>query len=217
MPDARRLFTAIVEIRLDFGPSPPQRLSDGTPWAARHHGASLVACDHKLPGKPSSHLKGGETIAPGRIPLRRPHIDPSSDLWPVGWAVHPYQVNACGRAPGDNWCGQSRSRLLLSAALKNALDAGGYASLTQHHQIDPRQELALRWRACAEDVTASACWAIPWNGARAKMQARIAMDAVPRAERKNWHKRTHGRLRRMAGYGAQVALADSLSAIDKGF
>jgi selenide,water dikinase len=175
-------------------------------------------------------LKGGETIcAQAGIPIAGGHtidsVEPIYGLVVLG-LVHPSQVkrNAGARAGDKLVLGKPIGVGILSAALKkNALDADGYASLIDNTTKlnTPGKKLALLDGVHAlTDVTGFGLLGHTLELARgAKLQARIAMSEVPLlpqvqqlaqngnitgASGRNWQ-----------GYGAQVALADSLSAIDK--
>ena len=175
-------------------------------------------------------LKGGESIcAEAGIPIAGGHtidsVEPIYGLVVLG-LVHPSQVKRnAGARPGDKLVlGKPIGVGILSAALKkNALDKDGYASLIANTTKlnTPGKKLALLDGVHAlTDVTGFGLLGHALELARgAKVQARIAMDAVPLlpqvqqlAENGNI---TGASGRNWQGYGAQVALADSLSAIDK--
>ena len=227
-------FMPIVDDPFDFGRiAATNAISDvyamgGTPIMA----LALVGMPiNKLPVETIGLiLKGGETIcAQAGIPIAGGHtidsVEPIYGLVVLG-LVHPSQVkrNAGARAGDKLVLGKPIGVGILSAALKkNALDAGGYASLIDNTTKlnTPGKKLALLDGVHAlTDVTGFGLLGHTLELARgAKLQARITMDAVPLlpqvqqlaqngnitgASGRNWQ-----------GYGAQVALADSLSAIDK--
>ena len=227
-------FMPIVDDPFDFGRiAATNAISDvyamgGTPIMA----LALVGMPiNKLPVETIGLiLKGGETIcAQAGIPIAGGHtidsVEPIYGLVVLG-LVHPSQVkrNAGARAGDKLVLGKPIGVGILSAALKkNALDADGYASLIANTTKlnTPGKKLALLDGVHAlTDVTGFGLLGHTLELARgANLQARIAMDDVPLlpqvqqlaqngnitgASGRNWQ-----------GYGAQVALADSLSAIDK--
>ncbi len=227
-------FMPIVDDPFDFGRiAATNAISDvyamgGTPIMA----LALVGMPiNKLPVETIGLiLKGGETIcAQAGIPIAGGHtidsVEPIYGLVVLG-LVHPSQVkrNAGARAGDKLVLGKPIGVGILSAALKkNALDADGYASLIDNTTKlnTPGKKLALLDGVHAlTDVTGFGLLGHTLELARgAKLQARITMSEVPLlpqvqqlaqngnitgASGRNWQ-----------GYGAQVALADSLSAIDK--
>jgi len=227
-------FMPIVDDPFDFGRiAATNAISDvyamgGTPIMA----LALVGMPiNKLPVETIGLiLKGGETIcAQAGIPIAGGHtidsVEPIYGLVVLG-LVHPSQVkrNAGARVGDKLVLGKPIGVGILSAALKkNALDTDGYASLIDNTTKlnTPGKKLALVDGVHAlTDVTGFGLLGHTLELARgAKLQARIAMDSVPLlpqvqqlahngnitgASGRNWQ-----------GYGAQVALADSLSAIDK--
>ena len=175
-------------------------------------------------------LKGGETIcAQAGIPIAGGHtidsVEPIYGLVVLG-LVHPSQVkrNAGARVGDKLVLGKPIGVGILSAALKkNALDADGYASLIENTTKlnTPGKKLALLDGVHAlTDVTGFGLLGHTLELARgAKLQARIAMHDVPLLPQVQ-QLATNGNItgasgRNWQGYGAQVALADSLSAIDK--
>ena len=227
-------FMPIVDDPFDFGRiAATNAISDvyamgGTPIMA----LALVGMPiNKLPVETIGLiLKGGESIcAEAGIPIAGGHtidsVEPIYGLVVLG-LVHPSQVKRnAGARPGDKLVlGKPIGVGILSAALKkNALDKDGYASLIANTTKlnTPGKKLALLDGVHAlTDVTGFGLLGHALELARgAKVQARIAMDAVPLlpqvqqlAENGNI---TGASGRNWQGYGAQVALADSLSAIDK--
>ena len=227
-------FMPIVDDPFDFGRiAATNAISDvyamgGTPIMA----LALVGMPiNKLPVETIGLiLKGGETVcAQAGIPIAGGHtidsVEPIYGLVVLG-LVHPSQVkrNAGARAGDKLVLGKPIGVGILSAALKkNALDGDGYASLIGNTTKlnTPGKKLALLDGVHAlTDVTGFGLLGHTLELARgAKLQARIAMADVPLlpqvqqlaqngnitgASGRNWQ-----------GYGAQVALADNLSAIDK--
>ena len=227
-------FMPIVDDPFDFGRiAATNAISDvyamgGTPIMA----LALVGMPiNKLPVETIGLiLKGGETVcAQAGFPIAGGHtidsVEPIYGLVVLG-LVHPSQVkrNAGARAGDKLVLGKPIGVGILSAALKkNALDAGGYASLIDNTTKlnTPGKKLALLDGVHAlTDVTGFGLLGHTLELARgAQLQAQIQLADVPLlpqvrqladtgnitgASNRNWQ-----------GYGAQVQLADGLSAIDK--